>query len=121
MRSLILYPSHSFKRHQREYDDRLSAERVSLTSYLATTRHLLHDGLEGVLRLLTALASDGKVGQILLQRPANHLVHDLGEVPVAGGGVQPERPVHGGIEVDGGTTSGGHAHRIAADVKTSKR
>jgi len=32
MQSLILYPSHSFKRHQREYDDQLSAERVSLTS-----------------------------------------------------------------------------------------
>lgn len=32
MRSPIRYLSHSFKRHQREYDDRLSAERVSLTS-----------------------------------------------------------------------------------------
>jgi hypothetical protein len=32
MQSLILYPSHSFKRHQRGYYDRLSAERVSLTS-----------------------------------------------------------------------------------------
>jgi hypothetical protein len=32
MRSPILYLSHSFKRHHREYYDRLSAERVSLTS-----------------------------------------------------------------------------------------
>jgi len=28
MRSPILYLSHSFKRHQREHDDRLSAERT---------------------------------------------------------------------------------------------
>ena len=29
MRSPILYLSHSFKRHQREYDDRLSAGRTN--------------------------------------------------------------------------------------------
>ena len=72
-------------------------------------------------RLGAALASNGEVGQVLLQGPANHLVHDLGEVPVTGSGVQPERPMHGGIEVDGGTTSGGHTQRVAVNVKASKR
>ena len=66
----------------------MRAERVSLTSWLAT---------------------------------APQLVHDLGQVPVAGGGVQPERPVHGGIEADGGTTGGSHDQRVAFDVKASKR
>ena len=72
-------------------------------------------------RLGAALASNGEVGQVLLQGPADHLVHDLGEVPVTGSGVQPERPMHGGIEVDGGTTSGGHTQRVAVNVKASKR
>ena len=60
------------------------AERESLTSELSNAPHALHDGFEGLPRLVPALAGQSQVVQIHLYGAVHHVVHEVREVAVGG-------------------------------------
>jgi len=98
-----------------------AADFESTTSYLSTSSKILDDGLEVLAWLFAALAGEGEVRQISLQRTSNDVVHDFGYISIDRRRVQAKRSMYVRFEVNGGSSMNGHSVSIRHGTTTSKR